>query len=202
MSLFPEKKIADRLFEKLEEFYGPESCVIHSNKSQNYRIRSVRQFDEGKNRILLTTDVMARGLDLNRITHVINFDTPVYPENYMHRIGRTGRAEQEGHSILFYTEAEASAKEAIEKLMDYRIPELEFPAGVEISSELAPEERPDRPEVRVKPDSDIKIKGGAFHEKKEKNKKTNQGGSWRRKQKKYKKPKTKGDKNFNRRHKK
>ena len=60
--------------------------------SQNYRIRSIKQFDEGKNRILVTTDVMARGLDLNDITHVINFDTPRFPENYMHRIGRTGRA--------------------------------------------------------------------------------------------------------------
>ena len=61
-------------------------CVIHSNKTLNYRIRSVQQFDEGVNRILVSTDVMARGLDLNKITHVINFDTPKFSENYMHRI--------------------------------------------------------------------------------------------------------------------
>jgi len=195
------KKVADRLFEALEEFYGPEACVIHSNKSQNYRIRSVRQFDEGINRILVTTDVMARGLDLELISHVINFDTPQYPENYMHRIGRTGRAEQQGHAILFYTDMEAPEKEAIEALMNYKIPVLEFPPEVAISNELSPEERPREVEVKLKPDSDIKIKGGAFHEKKEKNKKTNQGGSYLRKKKKYKKPKTKGDKNFNRRHK-
>ena len=196
------KRIADRLFEALEEPYGSEACIIHSNKSQNYRLRSVRQFDEGDNRILVTTDVMARGLDLELISHVINFDTPTYPENYMHRIGRTGRAEKQGQAILFYTEKEESDKAAIEALMNYKIPMLEFPRRVEISNELSPEERPREVEVKLKPDSDIKSKGGAFHEKKEKNKKTNQGGSYLRKKKKYKKPKTKGDKNFNRRHRK
>lgn len=196
------KRVADRLFTALEEPYGPETCVIHSNKSQNYRLRSVRQFDEGQNRILVTTDVMARGLDLDLISHVINFDTPHYPENYMHRIGRTGRAEQQGHSILFYTENEEDDKRAIEDLMNYKIPQMEFPSQVEISNELSPEERPREVEVKLKPDSDIKKKGGAFHEKKEKNLKTNQGGSYLRKKKKYKKPKTKGDKNFNRRNRK
>ena len=117
----------------------------------------------------------------------------------MHRIGRTGRVEQQGHAILFYTDKEEGAKEAIEALMNYKIPRIEFPRQVEISNELSPEERPREVEVKLKPDSDIKVKGGAFHEKKEKNLKTNQGGSYLRKKKKYKKPKTKGDKNFNRR---
>ena len=80
------KRRADLLFTALEEVYGSETCVIHSNKTQNYRIRSIRQFDEGSNRIMVATDVMARGLDLDEITHVVNFDTPHYPENYMHRI--------------------------------------------------------------------------------------------------------------------
>jgi ATP-dependent RNA helicase RhlE len=140
-------------------------------------------------------------LDLELISHVINFDTPNYPENYMHRIGRTGRAEQQGHSLLFYTEKEKPEKEAIEALMKYKIPMIDFPRQVEVTNELTPEERPREVEVKLKPDSDIKSKGGAFHEKKEKNLKTNQGGSYLRKKKKYKKPKTKGDKNFNRRHK-
>jgi len=193
------KKSADRLFEALEEDYGSEICIIHSNKSQNYRIRSVQQFDSGLNRVLVTTDVMARGLDLEKISHVINFDTPSYPENYMHRIGRTGRAEQLGHTILFYTEKEEKAKGAIESLMKYEIPTVKFPSEVNVSHELIPEERPVNAEVKLKPDSDIKSKGGAFHEKKEKNKKTNQGGSYLRKMKTYKKPKTRGDKNFNKR---
>ena len=79
---------------------------------------------------------------------------------------------------------------------------LKFPREVAISNELTPEESPRKVEIKLKPDSDIKHKGGAFHEKKEKNKKTNQGGSYLRKMKKYKKPKTKGDKNFNKRNRK
>lgn len=192
------KKSADRLFEALENSYGSEICVIHSNKSQNYRIRSVQQFDRGENRILVTTDVMARGLDLDQISHVINFDTPNYPENYMHRIGRTGRAEQKGKSLLFYTPKEKAAKEAIEFLMKISIPMLVIPAEVEISKELIPEESPIKTEIQLKDSLAKNTGGGAFHEKKEKNKKTNQGGSYLRKKKKYKKPQTRGDKNFRR----
>jgi len=198
------KKSADRLFEVVEERYAAEACIIHSNKTQNYRIRSIKQFDEGKNRILVTTDVMARGLDLDQISHVINFDTPFYPENYMHRIGRTGRAENEGKSILFYTEKEQAAKEAIEALMEYQIPQQEMPEKVEISKRLTREEQPkiDEPDNPHKQPEDEE-RGESFHEKSEKNSKTNQGGSYKRiiKQK-YKKPKTKGDKNYNRHHKK
>ena len=72
----PNKKHADLVFESLNECYDSELCVIHSNKTQNYRIRSIQQFDDGVNRILVSTDVMARGLDLDKITHVINFNTP------------------------------------------------------------------------------------------------------------------------------
>tara|TARA_R110002073_G_scaffold72537_1_gene177239 strand:+ start:216698 stop:218038 length:1341 start_codon:yes stop_codon:yes gene_type:complete len=194
------KKNADRLFETLEELFGSETCVIHSNKTQNYRIRSIKQFDEGTNRILVATDVMARGLDLDKITHVFNFDTPKFPENYMHRIGRTGRAEEEGRSILFFTEKEKEAKEAIEQLMSYQIPLVEFPKEVEISDELIPEEQPKDLELIASLKDERKPH---VHEKKAKNSKTNQGGSYRREiAKKYKKPKTRGDKNYNNRNKK
>jgi ATP-dependent RNA helicase RhlE len=108
-----DKKNADRVFEALEDQFGSETCIIHSNKTQNYRIRSIQQFNKGENRIIVATDVMARGLDLDKISHVINFDTPHFPENYMHRIGRTGRAEQDGKSILFYTDKEKIYKDAI-----------------------------------------------------------------------------------------
>jgi ATP-dependent RNA helicase RhlE len=199
------KKSADRLFEAVEEVFGSEVCVIHSNKTQNYRVRSIRQFDEGENRILVATDVMARGLDLDEITHVINFDTPNFPENYMHRIGRTGRAEHEGHTILFSTEKEQEDKAAIEELMAYEIPKLEFPEDVEISERLTPEERPkhiERNNPHTRP-ADEDAPGPAFHQKSEKNSKENLGGSYRREiAKKYKKPKTRGDKNYNKRNKK
>lgn len=197
------KRSADRLFEIIGETYNNDSCVIHSNKTQNYRLRSIDQFEKGVNRILVTTDVMARGLDLDKITHVFNFDTPAFPENYMHRIGRTGRAQEEGNTILFYTEKEKESKNAIEALMNYNIPELEFPEEVEVSSLLTPEEEPTIKEHNNPHKQNLETKGASFHEKKEKNAKTNQGGSYRREiAKKYKKPKTRGDKNYNKRNKK
>ncbi len=198
------KKNADKVFKELEERYGMEMGIIHSNKTQNYRFRAIEKFDAGKNRTLITTDVMARGLDLDKVSHVINFDTPDFPENYIHRIGRTGRAEQPGKSILFYTKKEEPAKEDIETLMSYKIPQIDFPNEVEKSSELTSEEKPGisgAKNLRISKDKDVK--GPGFHEKKAKNKKTPQGGSYRRElAKKYKKPLTKGDKNFNRRNKK
>jgi len=199
------KKSADRLFESIEEIFGSDVCVIHSNKTQNYRIRSIRQFDEGENRILVATDVMARGLDLNEISHVFNFDTPNFAENYMHRIGRTGRAEHEGKTILFSTPNEQEDKDAIEALMNYEIPKMEFPEEVEIAERLTPEERPkhiERNNPHAKP-KDEDAPGPAFHEKSEKNSKENLGGSYKFIiAAKYKKPKTRGDKSYNLRNKK
>ena len=192
----PNKKSADMVFDILDEFFGSEVAVIHSNKTQNYRIRSIENFNAEKTRILVTTDVMARGLDLDQISHVINFDVPNFPENYMHRIGRTGRAEQEGTAILLYTEKEKDAKEAIETLMGLKIEELSFPSEVEISKQLTYEEQPQV--VEINNPNYVEEAGPAFHEKKEKNQKENQGGSYKRiiKQK-YKKPLTRGDKIYN-----
>lgn len=198
------KKMADLLFDKIEELFPNQSCVIHSNKTQNYRLRSIEQFKEGAHRILIATDVMARGLDIDHVSHVINFDTPHFPENYLHRIGRTGRAEREGQTLLFSTEAEQDFVKAIETLMQMEIPLKEIPEGVKLSTELIEQERPQNKE-RNNPlkRSDADMPGPAFHEKKEKNKKQNLGGSYRREiAKKYKKPKTRGDKNFNKRNKK
>ncbi|PQJ75314.1 DEAD/DEAH box helicase [Polaribacter gangjinensis] len=198
------KRTADLLFKHLEPVFGDESCIIHSNKTQNYRIRSIKQFDEGFNRILLATDVMARGLDFDNVSHVINFDTPDFPENYMHRIGRTGRAEKLGNAILLSTAKEQKFKEAIEALMDYKIPLNKLPEEVKISELLTEDERPNQEHLQSKNRVTAEFKSGdAFHEKSEKNKKVNLGGSYRREiAKKYKKPKTRGDKNYNKRNKK
>lgn len=200
----PNKRNADRLFDAVSEAFPSQTCVIHSNKTQNYRVRSIEQFNKGEKRILIATDVIARGLDLEEISHVINFDTPYFPENYMHRIGRTGRAEKEGKSMLFSTEKEQEAKQRIEELMEYEIPLLELPEEVEISKQLTEEERPKEEREQSKNRTSLEyVPGPAFHEKKEKNKKTNQGGSYRREiAKKYKKPKTRGDKNYNKKKKK
>jgi len=198
------KRMADRLFESLEEVFNDDCCVIHSNKTQNYRLRSIEQFREGFNRILVATDVMARGLDIDDVSHVINFDTPEYPENYMHRIGRTGRAKRKGTSILLSKENEADAKDAIETLMKMSIETLDIPDVVEISKELIEEERPQLKEpYNPHKQRDEDAPGPAFHDKKDKNKKENLGGSYKFIiAKKYKKPQTRGDKNYNKRNKK
>lgn len=198
------KRIADRLFDSINPLFPEECTIIHSNKTQNYRLRSIRQFGDGFCRILVATDVMARGLDIEQVSHVINFDTPAYPENYMHRIGRTGRAEKEGQAILFTTPAEAEDREKIETLMDRKIEVAPLPEGVEISTELIPEEQIKPVEIYNPTNfSDEDKPGPAYHEKSDKNKKINLGGSYKREiKKKYKKPKTRGDKNYNRKNKK
>ena len=139
---------------------------------------------------------MARGLDFDEVSHVSNFDTPDFPENYMHRIGRTGRAEKAGKTLLFSTEKEQEAKGSIQNLMGYEIPVLELPAEVEISELLTEDERPKEDQGISKNRTSLEyVPGPAFHEKSEKNSKTNQGGSYRREiAKKYKKPKTRGQK--------
>ena len=192
------KKIADRLYDAISEFYLSETAVIHSNKSQNYRFRSINQYDEGKVRILIATDIIARGLDLDKISHVINFDTPTYAENYMNRICRTGRAEENGKSILFYTEREEKYKESIENLMGMEIISDQIPEEVEITTQLTIDEKRERGK-RIDRNSKEVVRGNSgFHEKIEKNLKVNDRDRWRKeRRKKYKKPKSRGDKGVN-----
>ncbi|CAH1002250.1 ATP-dependent RNA helicase RhlE [Neolewinella maritima] len=166
----PGKRFADLLAEQLEEDFPDQLGVIHGNKSQNYRFRSLERFQSGEHRVLLATDLVSRGLDLSEVSHVINFDTPELPENYMHRIGRTGRADQTGVAITFTTEAEEEYLTSIEALMDQRVPVLPLPEEVAVSTELIQEELPQS----LQPIVEVKIQvspEGAFHEKSEKNSK-------------------------------
>jgi ATP-dependent RNA helicase RhlE len=188
------KKLADRLAEHLEKAFGEQMGVIHSNKSQNYRLNSIKKFETGENRILIATELIARGIDIQDVTHVINFDTPKIPENYMHRIGRTGRADKAGVAITFINEVEEEYQEAIEDLMKMEIPLQEIPTEVEISNKFTDDERPNLMDKNYLKNSKINSKG-AFHSKKDKNKKENTGGSYKRKVKaKYKKPQTRSAK--------
>jgi ATP-dependent RNA helicase RhlE len=191
------KKIADRLFENLEKANVNYVGIIHSNKSQNQRIRAIEEFERGDKKVLIATEIIARGLDFNQVSHVINFDVPEFPENYMHRIGRTGRAARAGKAIMFFTEKEEESKLSIEALMSYQIPVNEFPAEVAVTEELIPEEKP---KVFVKnylPELKKKTSGDSFHEKSEKNKKVNIRGARKKKlAEKYKSPiRKRGDKN-------
>jgi ATP-dependent RNA helicase RhlE len=138
------KKMADRLFEQIDSRFPEKAGVIHSNKSQNFRIRTLHQFTGGEIRMLIATDIIARGLDITDVTHVINFDIPDLPADYIHRIGRTGRADKDGIAISFVSDAEKEYFNAIEALMHRSIEILPLPEDVEISTAYLEEERPTR----------------------------------------------------------
>ena len=171
LAFAPSKRLADLAYEELSERFPEEVGVIHGNKSQNFRFESLRRFETGEDRLLIATDLIARGLDLSDVSHVVNIDVPEEPENYLHRIGRTGRADKTGTAITFVTEAELPQWEAVEALMQYEVPLRDLPQEVTVSEELIPEEIPGAyvPNVQVRLDT---AGGGAFHEKKRKNAKT------------------------------
>ncbi len=176
------KKISDLLFESIEEAFEGQFGVIHSNKSQNYRLNTMAEFQEGNLRGLITTDIMARGLDISNITHVINFEMPELPELYMHRIGRTGRADSEGTSISFVAPREEESFIEVEVLMNTELEITPFPEEVEVSTKLIGPEK-DRQPVKFLMKK-VKLEGeGAFHEKAKKNTKINLGGPSKTKKK-------------------
>jgi ATP-dependent RNA helicase RhlE len=127
------KENADNVFKFLDRKKLGPARVIHSNKGQNSRINAMQEFKDGKLRILVATDVAARGIDVTNVSHVINFDVPVIYEDYVHRIGRTGRALLLGKAITFVNPAEDYYIEKIEKLIRSKIPRRQVPAGIEIS---------------------------------------------------------------------
>ena len=131
------KKIADEIFKELETDFGQDIGVIHSNKTQPQRFQAVKKFDEGVHKLLIATDVIARGLDLKDVTHVLNFDMPLKdPNSYIHRIGRTGRADKTGISVSFITKTDIDIQKSIEALMNKKMTVLEIPETVEISINL------------------------------------------------------------------
>ncbi len=136
------KKLADILHTEIEQQYHEQIGVIHSNKSQNYRFNAVNSFKDGSYRILIATDIIARGIDISDVTHVINFDLPDTPEKYVHRIGRTGRADAQGEAISFIGQQDLEHQINIESLMDMVIPIKPLPEGVEIIDEMIDYERP------------------------------------------------------------
>jgi ATP-dependent RNA helicase RhlE len=160
------KDVANNVFRYLErKGIGPVR-VIHSNKEQNTRINAIQDFRDGNLRILVTTDVTARGIDITKVSHVINFDVPILYEDYVHRIGRTGRAFQEGKAITFVSPAEEYHIHKIEKIIHERIPVATLPAGVEIADTPFEEAQEMAREVdRQKRKEDPTFKG-AFHERK------------------------------------
>ncbi|WP_372472972.1 DEAD/DEAH box helicase [Capnocytophaga sp. ARDL2] len=177
------KRLVDFVLEQLEEDFPEQFGAIHSNKTQNYRLNTLEAFQKSELRGLVTTDIMARGLDISDVTHVVNLQLPEISEQYIHRIGRTGRADKNGVAWSFISPKEEELQLEIEELMDYEIPIYEIPDEVEIEVKKLEFEKD-----RVKMKKSVKRaeveRGAAFHEKKDKNKKVNLGGPGKRNPKK------------------
>src|SRR5690606_3055017 len=118
---------ANRLVRNLEAA-GCRSAAIHGNKSQAARTRALDDFKRGRLRIIVATDIAARGIDIAGLSHVINFDLPNEPESYVHRIGRTGRAGRSGIAISFCASDERPYLRAIERLTQRKL-DLAPPVG-------------------------------------------------------------------------
>ncbi|PRY50904.1 ATP-dependent RNA helicase RhlE [Arcticibacter pallidicorallinus] len=161
------KTVADNIYSFLKRRHGEEEVkVIHANKGQNTRINSIGAFKEGSVRILVATDVASRGIDVTNVSHVINFDVPIIIEDYVHRIGRTGRALQSGDAITFCNEAERYYVNKIEKLIRQQIPVAQIPDEVFVEETPYNERQDIAREIDMqmrKEDPEFK---GAFHEKK------------------------------------
>ncbi|UOK41338.1 MULTISPECIES: DEAD/DEAH box helicase [Flavobacterium] len=169
------KRVADILMEHLEEDFPGQFGVIHSNKSQNYRLNTMASFQAGEIRGIVTTDIMARGLDISDITHVINMQFSEVPEQYIHRIGRTGRADKEGIAISMIAPTEEEFQVEAELLMEKELQILPIPEEVKIEEKRLEFEK-DKKKVKFLMKK-VKLEGGAaFHEKSDKNKQVNLGG--------------------------
>jgi ATP-dependent RNA helicase RhlE len=161
------KEAAADIGKFMQRIYGEENVrVIHGNKTQQSRINAMLSFRNEPVRIMVCTDLAARGLDVPDVSHVINFDIPLVYEDYVHRIGRTGRAFKTGHSITFVTMADEYHLHKIEKLIGQKITEKKIPAGVDIVETVFEERQEmlreiDRQKRKENPDFT-----GAFHDKK------------------------------------
>ena len=162
------KQTADNVYKFIERKKLGPARVLHSNKGQNTRMNAMNEFKDGNLKVLVTTDVSARGIDVSEVTHVINFDVPQVYEDYVHRVGRTGRAQKKGVAITFVNKAEVYHLEKIEKLIQQPIPEKQLPTEVTIETTPFIESQEIERELdhlKRKENPDFK---GAFHEKKKK----------------------------------
>lgn len=178
------KTNADQIARFLDRKVEGGARVIHANKGQNSRINAINEFKDGDVRVLVSTDVTSRGMDISMVSHVINFDLPQVYEDYVHRIGRTGRAENEGVAITFANELEMVHIPRIEKIIQEEIQQKLIPEGVIIEkTPFAEKQEIDKALDTMRKKADPTFKG-AFHEKKKKfptdNKRSNKGPKGKR----------------------
>jgi len=166
--IFTKTKVkAENIYKFIQRRYGENQVrVLHANKGQNTRINAINAFKSGEIGILVATDVAARGLDVSQVSHVINFDVPIVIEDYVHRIGRTGRAFHTGEAITFCTLAEQYYIEQIERLIRASIPREIIPSKVFVEDTPFEERQEQAKEIDLQKRKENPDFQGAFHEKK------------------------------------
>jgi len=140
---------ADKIAKKLRA-NNHSVAVLHANRSQNQRIEALHGFKSGKYEVMVATDIAARGIDVAGVSHVINYDIPQHPEDYVHRIGRTGRALQTGDAFTLITQEEMKKLAAIERFIGQKIPRLKL-EGFQVPPNSEPP-RPQTPKVEPRMD--------------------------------------------------
>lgn len=160
------KVSAEAVFKVVKRKSEGEKRILHSNKGQSTRINAITAFKNDEVRILISTDLSARGIDASEVSHVINFDVPTNYDDYIHRIGRTARAGNDGVAITLLDPSELWHFEKIEKLIRMVIPVLEIPDEVEILDTEKNELQKQLKEIDHQKRVDDPTFKGAFHEKK------------------------------------
>ncbi|MDB5011686.1 MAG: rhlE 1, partial [Mucilaginibacter sp.] len=168
LMIFCKTRIAaEDVYKFLSRKFGEGQVkVMHANKGQNTRINSMNAFKNDEVKILVATDVASRGIDVSDVSHVINFDVPVVIEDYVHRIGRTGRALQSGEAITFCNPAEEYYIRKVEKLIKQTVPVFDIPADVFIEATPYEEKQDQNKEIDMQKRREDPEFKGAFHEKK------------------------------------
>lgn len=128
--IFCNRKVDVDIVAKSLKKHGFDAAAIHGDLDQTVRTRTLTGFRDGEIRFLVASDVAARGLDIPNVSHVFNFDVPIHSEDYVHRIGRTGRAGREGAAFMLCTESDVKYLDAIESLVEQTIPRIEVPGAV------------------------------------------------------------------------
>jgi len=166
------KRMADYAEKQLAYLFPEDIAVIHANKNINRRIRTIDDFASGNCKVLIASDLLARGIDVPDISHVVNLDVPEIPESYIHRIGRTGRIGKQGIALTLVNSQEEERWNQIATQLGFSPALNALPAHLEISNQLLPEEenKPGMKIIQTRKNTDPE-KGAAFHEKKDKNKK-------------------------------
>lgn len=160
------RETAENIHRYLNRMEVGDWKAIHANKGQNTRLNAYEEFSEGKLRGIVATDVVARGIDIKEVSHVFNFDTPVMYTDYVHRVGRTGRANHTGVAITFASDVERYHVKGIETLIGQNLPRLEIPEGVEVIETSFDERQAFAREIDRQKRKDDPTYQGAFHERK------------------------------------